>query len=66
MYFDSLSAALAMDGHGIYVWTAYIIAVSAIALILILPRRRERKFLRDLAGEIRRQQGPTDSTTGNS
>ena len=55
-----------MDGHGVYVWTAYIIAVSAIALILILPRRRERKFLRDLAGEIRRQQGQTDSTTGNS
>ena len=61
MYFDSVSAALAMDGHGAFVWAAYAIAVVAVSLLLILPKRKERIILRQLAGEIRRQQ---DSTEG--
>ena len=56
MYFDSLSAAISMDGHGVYVWTAYLIATTAIAFIMTAPGRRSRKFLQQLAGEIRRQQ----------
>ncbi len=64
MYFDNLSAALTMDGHGAFVWSAYVIATVAIALILALPRRKERKILLQLAGEIRRQQTQTESPTG--
>jgi heme exporter protein D len=64
MYFDNLSAALTMDGHGVFVWSAYLIATVAIALILALPRRKERKILLQLAGEIRRQQTQTESPTG--
>lgn len=66
MYFDSFSAALAMDGHGIYVWSAYFIATAAIASILILPKRKERKVLAQLAGEFRRQQAHSQSSTGNT
>ena len=66
MYFDSFSAALAMDGHGVYVWSAYLIATAAIALILILPKRKERQILARLAGELRRQQAPSQSSTGNT
>jgi heme exporter protein D len=66
MYFDSFSAALAMDGHGGYVWSAYLIATVAIALILILPKRKERQILAQLAAELRRQQAPSQSSTGNT
>lgn len=62
MYFESFKAALVMDGHGVFVWTAYGIAVIAISLILILPKLKERKILRQIAGEIRRQQAHADSS----
>ena len=65
LYFDSLSAALTMDGHGAYVWSAYLIASAAIALILILPKRKERKLLKQVAGEIRRDQSRPESAAGN-
>jgi heme exporter protein D len=64
VYFDSFSAALAMDGHGIFVWPAYIIASIAVAWLLIIPKRRERKVLAQLAGDIRRQQVQSDTVTG--
>ncbi len=66
MYFESLGAALAMEGHGAYVWSAYTISLIVVALILMVPRRRQRRFLRRLAGEQKRQQqGPTTGLEGN-
>ena len=57
MYFDSVAAALAMDGHGAFVWSAYLITLVAVAALLVIPRRRERKILQQLAGELRRAEG---------
>ena len=57
MYFDSLQALLHMEGHGIYVWSAYAITLAVVAAILLLPRRRQSRFLRQLAGEMKRQRG---------
>jgi len=54
MYFDSLAAALQMDGHGAFVWSAYLITLGVVVFILYAPRRRERRFLRQLEGQIRR------------
>lgn len=60
MYFDSLGAALSMDGHGAYVWSAYAISLLVLVLLVRAPRRRQQRFLRHLAGEQkRRQQGQT-------
>lgn len=60
MYFDSLGAALSMDGHGVYVWSAYAISLLVLVLLVRAPRRRQQTFLRHLAGEQkRRQQGQT-------
>jgi heme exporter protein D len=60
MYFDSLGAALAMDGHGAYVWSAYAVTLLVLALLLIAPGRRRRRLLRELNGELkRRQNAPT-------
>ena len=56
MYFDSLQALLTMDGHGFYVWTAYLVTVMVVALVLLAPLRRKKRFLRQLAGELKRAQ----------
>ena len=48
---------LYMDGHGIYVWSAYAITIFVLSAILLLPRRRQARFFKQLAGEVRRQQG---------
>ena len=36
MYFESLAAALAMDGHGPYVWAAYGLTLTVIAVLVAL------------------------------
>jgi heme exporter protein D len=58
MYFDSLQSLLYMDGHGAFVWGAYTITLLVVGAMLMLPRRRETRLLRQLAGDIRRQAGP--------
>lgn len=57
MYFESVAAALQMEGHGAFVWSAYLITLGAIVLILYAPKRREKRFLRQLEGQIRRSGG---------
>ena len=54
MYFDSLSAALLMDGHGAYVWSAYGLSAAVLLGMLLSPGRRQRRLLRELRGEQRR------------
>ena len=57
MYFDSLQAVMQMDGHGLYVWAAYGVTTVVLLSMLLLPRRRARQQLQQLAGELKRQQG---------
>ncbi|WP_439106758.1 heme exporter protein CcmD [Congregibacter sp.] len=56
MYFESLAAALAMDGHGPYVWAAYGLTLTVIAVLVASPLIRKRRLLRELRGEYRRSQ----------
>jgi heme exporter protein D len=65
MYFDSLQALLVMDGHGAYVWTAYIVSIAVIAVALIMPMRRRKAFLLQLSAERKRAQ-PGNTTRENS
>ena len=55
MYFDSLGALLVMDGHGPYVWAAYGITLLVLALVLAAPGRRQRRLLREVRGQLRRE-----------
>lgn len=55
MYFESLADALSMAGHGGYVWSAYLITVVVVAAVLVLPRRREKQFFRELQGAAKRR-----------
>jgi len=57
MYFDSLAAALSMDGHGAFVWAAYAITILVLAGMLLAPWRRQRRTLRQLAGQLKREAG---------
>jgi heme exporter protein D len=54
VYFDSLHALLGMDGHGAYVWTAYLVTLATISYLLIAPLRRRRRFLASLAATRKR------------
>ncbi len=67
MYFDSLPAALAMEGHGAYVWGSYLVTVAVIAMVVMAPVLRRRRFLRQLAAQIKRAQGgPAGQARGGS
>ena len=50
MQFDSFSDAIAMGGHGTYVWGAYAITLVVVMIILLRPIVATRQ----LQGEIRR------------
>jgi len=55
MQFDSLSALLQMNGHGPYVWSAYLISAITLAIIIVAPLQRSRRIVAELkAGEQRR------------
>ena len=54
MYFESVSAAIDMAGHGGYVWSAYAISLVVIGYLLIAPRLRAQRLQRQITGELRR------------
>lgn len=55
MYFDSLRQLLLMDGHGGFVWSAYAVTVTVVFLLVLLPRRRERRVIKQLRGDLARR-----------
>jgi heme exporter protein D len=54
--FSSVSDFLAMGHHGLYVWSAYAIAIAVLALNVLLPLRARKCYLRDQARRLRREQ----------
>ncbi|WP_257295381.1 heme exporter protein CcmD [Endozoicomonas sp. YOMI1] len=53
MYFDSWSGFLAMEGHGLYVWSAYAIALAVIAYNLIAPLMAKRRVIVQVRRQVR-------------
>lgn len=53
MYFQSMHALLTMEGHGVYVWTAYLVTSLVIVLALLSPLRRSRRLLAQSVRELR-------------
>ena len=56
MRFDSFAAALAMDGHGGYVWAVAVVTLSVIVYLLLAPVLRSRRFIEEQRGVLRRAQ----------
>lgn len=48
MQFESVAAALAMGGHGVYVWTVALVSAAVVAGLLVVPHLSSRRLLRDL------------------
>lgn len=51
--FDSLSAFLAMNGHGPYVWAAYFVAVAVLVALAATPVLRQRRMLKEFSRQVR-------------
>lgn len=64
MYFDSLQSLLHMDGHGVYVWVAYLVTFLVIIAVLSVPIRRRRRLLSQLSAEGRRVRGASTGREG--
>ncbi len=54
--FDSLSAFLHMDGHGVYVWVGYLLSIVVMLWLILLPIIKRREVLRQLNRELKRKQ----------
>jgi heme exporter protein D len=50
--FESLSAFLSMDGHGVYVWASYAATLVPLAVIAWLPYSKKRVLI----AQVQRQQ----------
>lgn len=55
MAFESWGDFLAMGRHGLYVWTAYGVALTIVFWNVIQPWRRRRQLLREQAAVLRRE-----------
>ena len=53
MSFDSFSDFLAMGHHALYVWSAYGICLSVLALNVALPLLARRRYLQQEARRLR-------------
>tara|TARA_B100000214_G_C23683178_1_gene497354 strand:+ start:295 stop:471 length:177 start_codon:yes stop_codon:yes gene_type:complete len=42
--FDSINEIVNMDGHGIYVWSVYLIAILIIIVSFVIARKRIKNF----------------------
>jgi len=56
MAFDSLSAFLAMGGHGVYVWASWGVTGLLLLGVVLHARAERRALLRGLRRRVRREQ----------
>jgi heme exporter protein D len=56
MYFDSLQQLIFMDGHGIYVWSAFIISLTVMLGLVIKPLWQKKQELKNIQLHIKLQQ----------
>ena len=64
MYFDSFSAMLAMGGHGVYVWSAYLVTALVMVWLVVSPLRAAQRIKRELRAHWRREGGPPTGSSG--
>lgn len=56
MYFNSFSDFIQMGNHGFYVWTAYGIGLTVLCVLILLPLRKNKRFIEEQKRQMRRQQ----------
>lgn len=63
MYFENFTALMHMDGHGVFVWSAYAITFVVLATLVISPMLKKRRFISQQRMQLRREQGPSVTTS---
>ena len=61
MYFDSLSAFLAMGGYGFYVWLSFGFSFVVLVGITVLSVRKEQQIKREILQSIDREKRITQA-----
>jgi heme exporter protein D len=56
MYFDSLQQLIFMDGHGIYVWSAFVISISVMAGLIVKPLCQKKQEFKNIQLHVELQQ----------
>ena len=56
MYFDSLQQLVFMDGHGIYVWSAFIISLTVMVGLVVKPLCQKKQEFKNIQLHIKLQQ----------
>jgi heme exporter protein D len=56
MQFETLGAALDMNGHGGYVWSVYLIALLIVVFLIVGPVLRSRRIKLERRGQLRREE----------
>lgn len=62
MAFESLSAFIAMEGHGPYVWTCYAVFFLCLAGMMIQSLRRRRTLMENYRRALSQQQSAQEGT----
>lgn len=63
MQFDSVSALMMMEGHGVFVWSVYGLAFVVLILLAINPLLKKRQFFIEQSMRLRREQQATEKLT---
>ena len=56
MQFNSLDAFIFMDGHGVFVWSVYVMALVVLTLLAVTPLYKTRRFFIEESMRQRRLQ----------
>ena len=62
MYFDSLQQLIFMDGHGIYVWSAFVISISVMAGLIVKPLCQKKQEFKNIQLHVKLQQVKQSAT----
>ncbi len=61
MYFDDWNSLLLMDGHGLYVWTAYGLGLAVLVWNVVMPLRQRRHVVAEMQRQARRERAQQES-----
>jgi heme exporter protein D len=62
MKFDSWAELITMDGHGVYVWSAYGLFFLVFTLLIVLSASHHKRWLSQQRRLLKRQASPKVST----
>lgn len=61
MFFDDLASAWYMDGHGVFVWSAYGLTAVVVLYLVLAPIRRYGQQITAIRADLVREKHRSDS-----